>query len=196
MAAIGTLAILELEQLSRCYTSEPMNGHTRSLIGKTPHKQRRAIALASGRKNTRVRSCAPWYYIRSQDVGAGGIFKHWLADPGTRDCPAKGPPRASCARHDIIITRCAERAPPDPDVRLVCRCRWRVAISRLDRTTKRLVAWSDPRKRLRINQTIGLLTHSGTHYDGPSYDGSAPQHRFPREGRGITFGPRTRPRAP
>ena len=43
------------------YTKEPMNGPTRSLIGKTPHKRRRAIALASGRKNARVRSCAPWY---------------------------------------------------------------------------------------------------------------------------------------
>ncbi len=33
------------------------------LRGKTPQKRRRAIAFASGRKNARVRSCAPWYYL-------------------------------------------------------------------------------------------------------------------------------------
>ncbi len=32
------------------------------LRGKTPHKRRRAIAFASGRKNARVRSCARRYY--------------------------------------------------------------------------------------------------------------------------------------
>ncbi len=45
-----------------------MNGYTQSLIGKTPHKQRRAIALASGPKNARVCSCARWCYTERENL--------------------------------------------------------------------------------------------------------------------------------